>query len=139
MDGNETSGKYLVCHFAGFDDPESARGLTGAELAIDPQALPELPEGEYYWHNLIGMAVINEKGQFLGRVSTLVETGAHDVLDVRPATEDDLAAVQKVTGEELGKVESRARLIPFVQGDVVTGVDLEQQVIRVTWDADYLA
>jgi 16S rRNA processing protein RimM len=49
-------------------------------------------------------------------VDHLLETGANDVLVVRG---------------------DRERLIPFVQGQVVTLVDLEKRVIRVDWDPDF--
>jgi 16S rRNA processing protein RimM len=55
-------------------------------------------------------------GEVLGTVDYLLETGANDVLVVR--------------GE-------RELLIPFVTGQVVTQVDLENRVLRVDWDPDF--
>ena len=78
-------------------------------------ALPAAAPGEYYWTDLLGLRVENERAQELGVVARMMETGANAVLVV----EGD-----------------RERLIPFIS-DVVRRVDLESRSIVVDWDADY--
>ncbi len=107
-------GKGLVAKLAGWDDRDQVRPLVGAEIAVPRDRLPPLPEGEYYWADLIGLEVIDQNGVSLGRVSKLMETGAHDVLVVRG-----------VGGQE--------QLIPFVQGPVVKSVDLDAGRLDVEW------
>ena len=84
--------------------------------------LPDTEDDEYYWGDLIGLDVVNQSGERLGRVDRLLETGANDVLVVV----DDAAGAEK-------PVE---RLIPFVSA-VVKDVDREAAVVRVEWDAQW--
>lgn len=113
-------GKTLVVRFAGIDDRDTAAGLVGADVAVERDRLPETAEGEYYWADLEGLAVRHRDGRLLGRVRRMIETGAHDVMEVR----DDAGG------------EQRELLIPFVPGRFVLGVDLEAGVIDVDWEWD---
>lgn len=124
IDHSRWQGSNLLVHFEGYDEPEIARRLTGCEVAVEASELPELETGEYYWHQLQGLQVINLAGEKFGRVSHLLETGANDVLVVEP---------------EAGSMDDRQRLIPFVRERVVRKVDLEAGTIEVDWGADFLA
>jgi 16S rRNA processing protein RimM len=84
-------------------------------VAVPREALPRAGDGEYYWVDMIGLAVVNGDAREFGRISGILQTGANDVL--------------VVAGE-------RERLIPFIAG-VVREVDLASGVVRVEWDADY--
>lgn len=103
---------YLA-RLAGVDDRDRAQALSGALIAVPRSALPSLEAGrEYYWQDLIGLAVRQVDGTPLGRVTNLLETGANDVLIVQD-----------------GRLE---RLIPFVEAFVVA-VDLPEGCIVVDW------
>lgn len=115
--------KALLVHFKGYDDPETARELTGIELSVASGELPELEAGEFYWHQLQGLKVVNQQDQIFGCVSRMLETGANDVLVVAANAES---------------IDERERLIPYLVDSVVTKVDLEKGIIRVDWKADYL-
>src|SRR5690625_9731 len=67
-------GQVLLSRLEGVTDREQARALTGSELAVEAAALPQLEPGEYYWHQLLGLAVTAVAGQRLGRVDYLIET-----------------------------------------------------------------
>jgi 16S rRNA processing protein RimM len=54
----------------------------GATLAVPRSALPQLGEDEYYAFELVGLAVEEEGGRFLGRVSDVVDYPANDVLEL---------------------------------------------------------
>ena len=116
-------GKGLLGHFQGFDSPETARNLTGLELQVPADALPALPDGEFYWHQLEGLLVMNLQDEILGRVAEVMETGANDVLVVHACP---------------GSLDQKERLIPWRPETVVTAVDLEQGIVTVDWQADYL-
>jgi 16S rRNA processing protein RimM len=114
-------GNGLLAHLDGIADRERAISLIGAPIAVARDALPPAPPGEYYWADLIGMQVFRaldprtrpaRAGDRIGRVASLLETGAHDVLVVR-------------NGEE--------RLIPFVTDVYVLDVDVERKSIVVDW------
>lgn len=108
----------LLAKLAGVDDRNTSAGLAGKWVAIAPSQLSCLPEGEYYWSDLIGLAVVNRDGVELGRVDHLVETGANDVLVVRRDG------------------EAKERLVPW-SPDAIIDVDTEGRRIRVGWDADF--
>lgn len=68
--------------FEGIDDRDAAEALKGLRILTDASALPKLPEGEFYWHELVGCRVESESGLVAGVVQEIWETGAHDVLVV---------------------------------------------------------
>jgi 16S rRNA processing protein RimM len=106
----------LVAKFAGIDDRDVVARLRGQLVAIPREAFEPAGDDEYYWTDLIGLAVVNLAGDCLGQVESLLETGANDVLVVK---QDDVE-----------------RLLPFVKA-VVQSVDLEQRRIVVDWGLDY--
>ena len=111
----KVQGSTVVAKLAGCGDREAAAMLRGKAVAVPRSALPEAKSGEFYWADLIGLAVVNEEAHELGRVVGMLETGANDVLVVQ--------------GE-------RERLIPFI-ATVVREVDLPSGIVRVDWAADY--
>lgn len=100
-------------------DRNAAEALRGARVFVSRASFPTPQAGEYYWIDLLGLAVHNREGQALGTVAGLLDTGAHSVLRVQPAEE--------------GAAE---RLIPFVAA-YVDEVDLSARRIRVDWGLDY--
>ncbi len=109
-------GKGIIAKFESINDRDQAATLLGAELVIDREQLPATVTDEFYWHDLIGLTVINHKGISFGKVASLIATGANDVL--------------VVSGE-------RERLIPFVMNDVILEVNLVEATLRVNWDVDF--
>ncbi|OQX18871.1 MAG: 16S rRNA processing protein RimM [Desulfobulbaceae bacterium A2] len=75
-------GSHAILALAGVQDRNGAEALVGCELVVARSALPPLPPGEYYWHDLLGLTVRTEGGRELGRVTAIHATGAHDVLAV---------------------------------------------------------
>ena len=111
--------KTVVAKLAGVDERDAAMMLTGALIAIRPDQLQPLDEGEYYWRDLIGCRVINREGIELGTVRRLMETGANDVL---------------VVSREQNNSE---HLVPWTPGEAILQVDLERGRIDVDWDAEF--
>lgn len=114
-------GKGLVAKIQGVDDREIARAYAGFEICVPRSDFPELEEGEFYWYQLIGLQVITQDQQLLGCVDHLLETGANDVLVVKPCA---------------GSLDGRERLLPYTDQCVIA-VDLAQGIISVEWDADF--
>ncbi len=98
------------------DDRDAALSLKGVLVGVPKEKLPKLVDNEYYWIDLIGLNVLNKNQLLLGRVDSLMETGANAVLVV--------------------KDETQQRLIPFV-AQYVLDVDLTNQQIIVDWETDY--
>lgn len=67
----------------GVGSREAAQALRGRWIIGEESQLERLPEGEFYWFQLIGCRVETEDGDAVGTVKELWETGGHDVLVVR--------------------------------------------------------
>ena len=89
-------GARTILRLEGYDSIEAVERFKGWEVAVRRSQLPDAAEGEYYWHDLIGLSVLCEDGSKLGTLSGIFETGSHDVYMVKgdgreyllPATDD---------------------------------------------------
>ena len=73
-------GKNVLARLEGIEDRTQADELTGCRIFIDPRQLPRLEAGEYYWSDLVGLAVETVHGEPLGVIASMMETGADDVM-----------------------------------------------------------
>lgn len=124
VDGRE-HGAGLVVHIKGCDDRNQAETLARLDIAIDREALPALDEGEYYWDQLIGLKVFTDVSGsevLLGVVDGLLETGANDVLVVKPC---------------VGSIDGQERLVPYAPGQFVLEIDVAAGRMRVDWDPEF--
>ena len=106
-------GRFNLVKFAGVDGPEQAELLRGATLFVPREALGPLPEGAFYFCDLLDCTAENAAGKSLGTVTGYVPVGDYDLLIVKD-------------GE-------RERLIP-TQAAVLLEVDLAARRIRVAWN-----
>ena len=106
-------GSMVVARLDGFTDRDAAAGLRGRDVAVPRAAMPENPEGEYYWNDLLGMEVSDRNAFELGVVARILETGANTVLVV-------------VQGD-------KELLVPFIR-DVILNVDLKARQLVVDWE-----
>ena len=113
----------VVASLMGVVGRDAAEALKGAAVHVRRSHFPALDNDEFYWVDLIGLAVVNERGEPLGVVGDLMDNGAHPILRV----EQPVAEGQKPAPE---------LLIPFVDQFVKT-VDLAARLITVDWEADY--
>ncbi len=74
----------LLLTIEGYSTPEAARELRNRLLYVRADDRPALADGEYYHHQLIGLQVLSEAGEVIGPVAGILETGASDVLVIRP-------------------------------------------------------
>lgn len=81
---------YVYLKLKGFADRDSVDKFRHAILQIPEDALPSLPEGEYYRFQLLGLEVIATDGTPLGTLAEIIETGANDVYRVHPAEGADI-------------------------------------------------
>ena len=100
---SSVKGNRIVLKFEGYDTPEAASALAGGFLTIRRSEAWPLPEGHYYEHQIIGLAVVDEQGQRLGEVSAVLRTGANDVYlagDLLiPATKEVVRRIDLARGE----------------------------------------
>ena len=115
VESMDVGDNFILAKFKGVDDRNAAEKLNKFFISLDKSSLPKLDENNYYWHELIGLDVKNNEGMHFGKVDSLIETGANDVLVV------------------LGDKEY---LIPYIK-QVILEVNLETNMIRVDWQDDY--
>ncbi|MDO9105087.1 MAG: ribosome maturation factor RimM [Methylovulum sp.] len=124
--GNETitlgiiegsmQGKAVIAKLDGINDRDQAASLVGWKIFVKPEQLPEPEKDEYYWSDLIGLAVETMSGIHLGVIDNLLETGANDVVIVKG---------------------DRERAIPFLQSQIIIDIDLHAGKMIVDWDPDF--
>ena len=69
----------LIIKLQGIDTPGAARELVGQELSCKADSAPDLPENEYFHYQLMGLQVLTEEGERLGRITEIIVTGSNDV------------------------------------------------------------
>jgi len=74
-----THQKGLLLKLSGKDAFEDVETLRNQWVYVRNDELPALPEGEYYFHELVGLDVYDEQGGLLGKLKEILETGANDV------------------------------------------------------------
>jgi 16S rRNA processing protein RimM len=115
-------GEDVVAKLVGVVGRDAAEALKGAVVQVRRSHFPALSNDEYYWVDLIGLRVVNLGGQELGLVGDLMDNGAHPILRVAVAAQDDNP------DHEL--------LIPFVD-QFIKKVDRAAMEITVDWESDY--
>ncbi|MEI6738551.1 MAG: ribosome maturation factor RimM [Pseudomonadota bacterium] len=108
--------KAVVAKLQGCNDRSAAERMQKREIAIPRDWLEVAEEGAYYWIDLIGATVVNEVGERLGKIETLMETGANDVLVVKSG--------------------STEILIPFVDAYLLN-VDRDKKIVTVRWEKSW--
>lgn len=105
----------LVVHFKGLDSRETTTHLTNKPLYIQRAQLPALKKGDYYWQELVGLQVSNLEGIDFGIVTSMLATGANDVLYIE--------------GEKI-------HCVPYLPKQVIKQVDLLNKTMLVDWPAE---
>jgi len=100
----------VILHFEGKDTPEHAAPFMRSRILIHRAEAVRLPEGRYYYSDVIGLSVYTDREEYLGRVEDILETGSNDVYVVRG--------------------EAREVLIPAIR-EVIRKIDLENQRLIV--------
>ena len=110
-DASRQKGQVLL-RLEGIQTRDRAEALIGQEVRGEVARFPRLPEGEYYWFQVLGLPVINDAdGVLLGHLREIIATPAHDVYVVRRGEEE--------------------LLLPAVE-EVITGINLEEGWIKVS-------
>ena len=106
-----TMNKGLILLFKEFDTREALDGLQNKRLYVSVDQIPDLPDGEYYQHQLLGLNVVTDMGQSLGTIIEFIETGANLVF-----------IIGSENGQEI--------LLPNID-EVVLKIDLDNKMITV--------
>lgn len=111
----------IVAWAQGIDERGAAEALRGARIFVPRSDFPPPAQDEYYWVDLIGLAVENREGLALGTVRDLLTTGPQTVL---------------VLDGEVVEGKPVERMIPFV-GAFIEQVDLAGRRIVADWQPDF--
>jgi 16S rRNA processing protein RimM len=112
----EVNTKSIIAKVEGYAGRDEVSRLTNVNIGVKRDALPELTDGDFYWHQLIGMQVKSVQGIEFGKVVEILATGSNDVL----------------------VIEGKQRyLIPYLPGKVVLNVDEQNKTILVDWEEDF--
>ena len=120
----QAQGKGYIARLGGITDRTQAEALRGHEIQVAAAHFPVAGDDEVYWRDLEGLEVwCTEDGSrsLLGKVKTLLETGANDVLVVAPCE---------------GSIDDREHLVPWIPSEVVTDIALADRKIEVSWYVD---
>ena len=109
----KVSGVRALIHFKNVHTPEEADKYKNQIIYVRQETLPELPDGEYYHHDLIGLRVQDENQKYLGILSDIITTGANDVYIIKDPSD-----------------EKTEILIPAIL-DVILKVDLQTGIMVV--------
>jgi 16S rRNA processing protein RimM len=105
----QRAGGCAVFSLRGIDTVGAAEPLVKAVVSVRHDALPSLPEDEFYWIDAVGCLVVDEAGATLGEVVAVEPGAAYDYLVVRrPGGED---AYLPVVEAFLRKVDTAARRV----------------------------
>jgi 16S rRNA processing protein RimM len=100
----------FILTLGGIEDKDAAAKRVGSSVWMPSAAMKKLPEGEFYWHEIIGLEVVTEEGRPLGRIESVFPTGSNDVY------------VCRGMGKEI--------LLPAI-GDVILKIDRERGIMVV--------
>jgi 16S rRNA processing protein RimM len=109
--GTRMHGGKVLLRLERHNDINDVSQYIGCEVLVPRSQLPELEEGEYYWHDLLGLRVITVSGEDLGRIREIFATGSNDVYEVWDG--------------------HREYLIPATE-EVVTEIDLVARIMKVS-------
>ncbi len=101
---------FFVLQLGGIENRDAAARLRGFSVWMPSDKMRKLPEGEYYWREIIGLQVQTEENRILGRIEAVFPTGSNDVYVCRGA------------GREI--------MLPAI-GDVVRKIDTDRGVMVV--------
>jgi 16S rRNA processing protein RimM len=104
-------GTGMLLGLRGLTNPELAGQLRNTYVYVPAKDRPPLPEGKLYQHQILGLRVVTDAGQELGKLTDIIATGANDVYVVTTAEEKEL-------------------LLPAIP-DVILGYDLENGEMKV--------
>lgn len=80
----------VILKFKGIDNINEVEQYKGCPLVVSRENAVELKPGEYFLCDLMGLAVYEEDGNYLGKISEILRTGANDVYVVKTENEKEV-------------------------------------------------
>ena len=107
----------IVVKLEKIDDRNTAESLINSKIQIQRSDLPKLSNENYYWSDLVGLSVLNSEETVIGKIESLIETGANDVMVIITSKDERI-------------------LIPFVIHEIIKEVNLELNYIKIDWSIE---
>ena len=111
--GKKLNSKIIV-KLEKIDDRTTAEFLINSKIQILRSDLPKLSNESYYWSDLEGLNVLNLEEKIIGKIESLIETGANDVMVINSS-------------------KNKRILIPFVMHEIIKEVNIELNFVKVDW------
>jgi len=104
----------IVVKLEKINDRNTAESLINSKIQILRSDFPKLSNENYYWSDLVGLSVLSSEDKVIGKVESLIETGANDVMVINTSKDERI-------------------LIPFVMHEVIQEVNVELKYIKIDW------
>ena len=104
----------IVVKLEKIDDRNTAESLINSKIQILRSDLPKLPNENYYWSDLEGLSVLSCENKVIGKIESLIETGANDVIVIITLKDERV-------------------LVPFVMHEIIKEVNVELNYIKIDW------
>jgi 16S rRNA processing protein RimM len=104
----------ILLRLAHCHDLTQATALRGFEVLLPRLCFPPLPEGEFYWFEIEGLAVYAADGSWLGHIVEIIYTGSNDVYVVRHNADELLVPALKsvIRTIDVGRGEVHLYAVP---------------------------
>ena len=107
----------IVVKLENINDRNTAESLINSKIQIQRSDLPKLSNENYYWSDLVGLSVLNSEEKVIGKIESLIETGANDVMVIITLKDERI-------------------LIPFVMHEIIKEVNVELNYIKIDWSIE---
>ena len=99
----------------GYDTPEKSRAINNYLVKVPREEAVPLPEGQYYWFELIGMTVLSEEGERLGEITDVFATGSNDVYVMKRGSKEVYIPATKEIVKQIDR-KARTMTIQVMEG-----------------------
>ena len=87
----------VILKLSGVDDANTAEKLKFTKLYAKEEELPKLPDGEYYFFELIGLTGVLPDGEEFGKVTNVIENNAANLLEFTKDSGEKVLIPKNVT------------------------------------------
>ena len=107
----------IVVKLEKIDDRNTAESLINSKIQILRSDLPKLSNENYYWSDLVGLSVLDSEEEVIGKIESLIATGANDVMVINTSKNERV-------------------LVPFVMHKIIKEVNVELNYIKIDWSIE---
>jgi 16S rRNA processing protein RimM len=111
--GARPIGQHLLLRFDQLPDRTAAEAWRGADVLVPADQAVELPPGQFFWRDLIGLRLEDRDGTHLGRVDEVLRTGANDVYVAHGPLGEVLVPATKEVVKEIDPARGRIVIEPL--------------------------